>query len=39
MEEVLLRKIHELGIEELKMVDHLNVLNGDYINLDLLLMR
>ena len=35
MEEVLLRKIHELGIEELKMVDHLNVLNGDYINLEL----
>ncbi|MFV0480971.1 MAG: hypothetical protein ACK5LP_03205 [Campylobacteraceae bacterium] len=29
------KKIHNLGIEELRTVDHLNELNGDYINLEL----
>ena len=35
MKEMLLKKVRELGIEELKNLDCLNELKGDYINLEL----
>jgi len=31
VKEMILKKIHELGIEELKTLDHLNELDGGYI--------
>ncbi|MDD4689327.1 MAG: hypothetical protein PHE51_06235 [Eubacteriales bacterium] len=34
MKEKILNRIYELGIEELKSIKDLNVLNGDYINLE-----
>ena len=35
MKETVLRKVNDLGIEELKTIDHLNELDGNYINLEL----
>jgi len=34
MQEKLLKKIHQLGIEELKTLTALNILDGNYINLE-----
>jgi hypothetical protein len=34
MQKKILKRFHELGIDELKTVDSLNELNGDYINLE-----
>ncbi|MDR2147928.1 MAG: hypothetical protein LBE91_15860 [Tannerella sp.] len=34
MKEKILKRLHELGIEELKTVDSLNELDGCYINLE-----
>ena len=34
MQTKILKRLHKLGIDELKTVDSLNELNGDYINLE-----
>ena len=34
MQEKIISRLHQLGIEELKTVTSLNELNGDYINLE-----